>query len=154
MEEKSRIGDIFAIQTNIGFGLFQVIQHIEKGIDVIRVLFPIIQDTSQFSKDMADGKERYFIKFPVLAAYNKNLIIKIGNFNIPEFVKIPKKYRMLDYVPHRNIRNWYVVDAKTNSFKKVSNINDDFLSLSSDAIWNDTFLKERIEENWNLKDWK
>ena len=152
--KSDEIGDVFAIKTDIGYGIFQVVSYTnDVGISVIRVLSKIIQNLSDFSQGFLNDKERYFVKFPVKAALNKRLIISLGNYDVPSCVKVPKKYRMLDYVPHRNIRNWYIVDAKTNSLKLVSKINDKLLSLSCDCIWNDTLLKERLEENWSLKNW-
>lgn len=153
-KENSEIGSVYAIQTRIGCGLFQVVQHREIGIDVIRVLQPIIQNCNEFSPELLQEQERYFVKFAVRAAYNKKLINLIGNFRVPSAVKVPKKYRMLDYVPHRNIRNWYIVDAKTNGLRLISTLNEKFLSLSCDGIWNDTFLIERLEEGWTLENWK
>lgn len=152
--KNAEIGNVYAIKTKIGYGLFQVIQNNDEGIDVVRVLKPIIQNVEQFSPELLQETERYFIKFTVRTALNKKLIILIGKYNVPSSVKIPKKYRMLDFVPHRNIRNWYIVDAKTNRMKLVSSINEKFLSLSCDGIWNDTFLIERIEEGWTLEEWK
>lgn len=152
--KNSEIGSVYAIKTRIGYGLFQVVQHNDVGIDVVRVLQPIIQNINDFSLDLLQEHERYFIKFTAQAALKRKLIILIGQYNVPSSVKVPKKYRMLDFVPHRNIRNWYIVDAKTNGLKLVSNINKKFLSLSCDGIWNDTFLIERLEEGWTLENWK
>lgn len=154
MAKSAEIGNVYAIKTKIGYGLFQVVQNDEVGIDVVRVLKPTIEDVGQFSPELLQETERYFIKFTVRAALNKKLIIFIGKYTVPSSVKVPKKYRMLDVVPHRNIRNWYIVDAKTNRMKLVSRIDKKFLSLSCDAVWNDTFLIERIEEGWTLEDWK
>ena len=129
-------------------------QNNEAGIDVIRVLKPTIEDITQFSPELLQQAERYFIKFTVQAALNKKLITYIAKYKVPSSVKVPRKYRMLDFVPHKNIRNWYIVDAKTNGMKLVKSINKKFLSLSCDEIWNDMFLIERIEEGWTLEDWK
>jgi hypothetical protein len=152
--KNSEIGSVYAIKTSIGYGLFQCVQHNDIGIDVVRVLQPIIQNINEFSPELLQESERYFIKFTVQAALNSKLIILIGKYNVPSSVKVPKKYRMLDFVPHRNIRNWYIVDAKTNGLRLISNINEKFLSLSCDGIWNDTFLIERLEEGWTLENWK
>ena len=152
--KNAELGSVYAIKTNIGYGLFQVVQNKESGIDVVRVLQSTIQNIDQFSPSVLQGTERYFIKFTVQSAFKKKLITFIGKYNIPSSVKIPKKFRMLDCVPHKNIRNWYVVDAKTNSLKLVTSLNKKILSLSSDGIWNDTFLIERIEEGWTLENWK
>ena len=152
--KNAEIGSVFAIKTSIGYGLFQVVQKNDVGIDVVRVLQSTIQNIEQFSPKLLQEHERYFIKFAVQSALNKKLITFIGEYPVPTSVKIPKKYRMLDYVPHKNIRNWYIVDAKTNNLKLVSSLNKKILSLSCDGIWNDTFLIERIEEGWTLENWK
>lgn len=152
--KNSEVGTVYAIKTSIGYGLFQCVQHDDIGIDVVRVLQPIIQNIGEFSPELLQERERYFIKFTVQAALNRKLILFIGKYNVPSSVKVPKKYRFLDLVPHRNIRNWYIVDAKTNGMRLISNINEKFLSLSSDGIWNDTLLIERLEEGWTLENWK
>lgn len=152
--KNAEIGSVYAIKTKIGYGLFQVVQKSEEGIDVVRVLKSVIENIENFSPELLQETERYFIKFTVRAALNKKLIVYIGNYNVPSTVKAPKKYRMLDFVPHRNIRNWYIVDAKTNEMKLVSSINKKFLSLSCDAVWNDTLLIECIQDGWTLEEWK
>lgn len=81
--KNSEIGSVYAIKTSIGYGLFQCVQHNQTGIDVVRVLQPVIQNIDQFSPELLQENERYFIKFTVQAAFNRKLIILIGKYNVP-----------------------------------------------------------------------
>jgi hypothetical protein len=152
--KNSDIGNVFAIKINNGYGLFQCIENYEPGIDVVRILEPVLQNLDEFSPELIQSTERYFVKFTVETAHERQLILYIGKYPVPSSVVVPKKYRMLNYVPHRNVRNWYVIDAKTNSMKYVSKIDNSLLKLSCSSIWNDTLLRERLEENWSLEQWK
>lgn len=152
------VGNVYAIETSIGYGLFQCVAPYvatrDPGIDVVRVLQTVIRDINAFMPQLLEEKERYYTQMIVCEAERRKLITLIGNFPLPKLAKAPKKYRRLEYVPHRNIRDWYIIDAKTLKMKIVPEITDEFLRLSSSAIWNVAYLRERIEEDWRLEDWR
>lgn len=153
-QKKSKLqGNVYAIETKKGFGFFQCVSIDSDGIDVVRVLDKILPSIDQFKNNMVLDKERYYTKIVVGAADKSKLISFVGNYPLPDYAKAPKQYRDLDIYPD-NVRYWYIVNDRTLSRKYVTKITDSFLSLSPHGIMNAAFLRERLEENWSLSEWK
>ena len=98
--KNAEIGNVYAIETKIGYGLFQVVQNNDAGIDVVRVLEPIIENVEQFSPELLGETERYFIKFMEVNGPEVNIDIE-KNEEISEFI-LPAK-ETIDRVSYNNI---------------------------------------------------
>jgi len=125
----------------------------ESQIDIVRVLPNFLTRLDEFSPTLLESKERYYIKMHVILACDRGLIESIGKFDLPKNVKIPYKFRSLDFNPYKGWRKWYMINERLNSRKLVTKIDDQFLTLSSFGIWNPALLKERLEEGWSLENW-
>ena len=147
-------GNVYAIPIDNGYGFLQYVGIGKSDIEVARVLAPLAIELDEFTPQMCLQKERYYIRMLVRAAEKRGLLKFIGNFPLPPDAVLPTQYRSLEYVPHRNIREWYLVDVETWRRALVCNPDAEFFKLSCAGIWNVALLRERLEQNWSLEEWK
>ena len=149
---KLQVGEVFAIQTKIGFGFLQYVDTGNLGIEIVRVLEPI-KDTNEINQLEVELPERFTIQFVVKAALRKKILIKTGIFKIPEFYKIPVKARTEHFIRGEFIA-WHIVNQQTLKIESKKALSEDDLLISPHGIPNDTLLIERLENNWRLEQWK
>ena len=149
---KIQEGEVFAIQTKIGFGFLQYIKPDQFGTEIIRVLEPI-KNVNEISQQEVEISERYTIHFVMKAALRRKLIIRTGLFKIPSNYLLPKKAR-----EEHNVRGqfigWHIIDKETLKRELKNELSKEDLKLPPHGHPNDTLLKEWLENNWKLEDWK
>lgn len=145
-------GDIFRIKTKIGFGFLQYIETDDMDIEFVRILEPIKED-GEISQTEVNQQERWNIGFPLKAATKKNIIEKVGSFEIPSSY-VHSEYARSMHKVLGEFLGWHIVHKPTlkRELKKVLSQMD--LKLSPHGIMNDTVIIERLEENWRLENWK
>jgi hypothetical protein len=149
---KIQEGEVFAIQTKIGFGFLQYIKPDQFGVEIIRVLEPIKQD-NEISQQEVDAAERYTVHFVVKAALRRKLIYRTGIFTIPENFRIPERGREKQTV-RGEFLGWHITDLKTLKIEKKKELSNEDLKLPPAGHPNDTLLREWLENNWRLENWK
>ena len=154
MSKKLIPGNVYAIPVSGGYGLIQYVGMGQNNIEVARVLTPIVAALADFTPEMCLQKERYYIRMVLRATERSGLIQLIGNYPLPPDAVLPTQYRSLEYVPHRNIREWYLVDATTWKRAFIPHPDAKFFALSSAGIWNAALLRERLEQDWHLENWR
>ena len=132
----------------------QYVSSTDDNCELIRILPNLYPEINFFREDLLSQKERYFIHFPLLYAYKRKLVIFIGNYSIPNNVTIPKYFRSQNIHPKTNRASWYIFEEGTNMMHHVKVLTDDNITLSDWDVWNDTLLKERLEQNWSLEGWR
>lgn len=152
--KKIKIGDVFSISTKFGNVLFQFVSETQNNCDLIRILPGFYKSSDMNYQDAVNLKERYFLHFPVQAALNRKLIELIGNYCIPEQVRIPRHFRAKNVHPKSGKVSWYIREENKNMMKHVDKLTDEIIAMSDWCVWNDTLLRERLEENWSLEAWK
>ncbi len=145
-------GDIFKISTKIGFGFLQFTELDSMGIEYIRVLDPI-SENSTITQFEIDKKERWCTGFPLRAALRKKIVEKIGNYRIPRNFKVSDLVRSKHIIGDEFL-GWFIVNRKTLKRKFKTELSKKQLRLSPHGIMNDTLIIERLEENWKLSEWK
>lgn len=108
--------------------------------------------TSNHLENLVNEKELYFISFPLKYAVKKKCVKLIGNYNVPEFVKVTRYYRDTHIIRGEFIC-WHIVDSETLKRRSVKELSDEEKMLSEWGSWNDTLLAERIAEGWTLDKW-
>ena len=145
-------GQVYSINTAHGYGFIQYIETDSLGVEYVRILDPI-KEPEEINQDEINKQQRWCCGFPLKAAYNRKLINYLGLF------KLPPKYKVEYWTrtPH-NIRGehlgWHIVNRETleRKFKKI--LRKRHLKLSPHGIFNDTLIRERLESNWKLSEWK
>ncbi|MFC4322018.1 hypothetical protein [Litchfieldia salsa] len=148
-----KIGDVFQIETSKGLAFFQyVLKHDSMG-SLIRILPNLHKDNNTDKiNELVEQKELFFIHFPVGAALRRKIVCKVGNFQIPNGLVLPTKFRDKHIVRSEFI-SWHIVDYETYQIESVKKLTDEQLKLSPMGTWNDTLLIERLEEGWTLDKW-
>lgn len=147
-----KFGDLFELVTSKGKVYFQYIFETEQKIQLIRILPDFYPERPNNFSEVINKKELYYVHFPLKPAYRKKLVEYVGNYEIPSQVMIPEHMRS-----QHNIRGemlgWHIINTETWQRDFVKNLTDKQKELSPWGIWNDTLLKERIEEEWTLEEW-
>ena len=149
---KIQRGDVFRIKTNIGFGF---LQHIEMTIDkthYVRVLDFVSKD-GNVSQVEVNKPERWCTEFILNIAFRRKLVERVGNFMIPLGFKVSKYARGKHIIPNE-LSGWVIVNRNTGKLTFKEKLTEEELKLSPHGIMNDTYIIERLEENWSLENWK
>ena len=145
-------GDVFSLETKIGYGFLQYIEDDQFGVGIVRVLEPIkaIPDAIQADVNIP---ERFTAHFVVRAALKRRLIHRVGNFSVPEHYIVPTKAREKHMV-RGEFLGWHIVDTKTLKRELKQQLSEEDLKLPFHGHPNDTLLREYLESNWRLENWK
>ncbi|MBW3523079.1 hypothetical protein [Chryseobacterium sp. NKUCC03_KSP] len=151
--KKVELGDIYSISTKKGLGFLQLVKLPENernDVELVKVSYDLYLKVLD-NIEQVFRKDFFYVQFPVKAALKKGLIDFVKNSNLPNDFVIPRYYRTEHYL---NPTEWLIIDKKTNEVKHFRSLTDEQLKLSPNSVWNDTYLKERLEEGWKLENWK
>jgi hypothetical protein len=73
-----------------------------------------------------------------------------GNFNLPQDFVLPKIFRSKCTIKGQFI-NWHIIDYETWKIEQVQGLSDEQKQLSPWETWNDTLLKERLDEGLDIR---
>ena len=149
--KKIELGDIFEISTPKGKVYLHYIYNRQTTGELVRVLPNFYLKTPKNFVDIASVKEKYMIFFPLLAAYNKKIVDKVGfmsseNYTMPEFMRSEHSIR-------GEKLGWHLVNTETLQRTLVKTLNLEQINYSEWAVWNDTLLIKKLTEDWSLDDW-
>ncbi len=145
-------GEVFSIETKIGFGFLQFIEMGHLGVELIRVLDPI-KSNKLIAQEEVNLKERYSVHFVLKSALKRKLVERVGQFQIPFSYSIPAKARTEHNIKGEFI-GWYIVDQKTLKRELKEELTTEDILLSPHGYPNDTLLKEWLENDFRLENWK
>jgi hypothetical protein len=152
---KARIGEVFELRTNNGYGYFQL-THMHtsppKMGGLIRVLGEF--DSHQNSPELLAKCETQFKTFfPIDQAIKKNLIKSIGVAEIPEQDQTFPIFRNGVRDPKtKQIDTWWLWDGDKEW--RVGSLTEEQFNFPIREVINDTFLIERISSNWTSKEYR
>jgi hypothetical protein len=145
-------GDVFRIKTENGYGFMQYIETTHLGVEYVRVL-DFMSDSEELSISEVYKKERWCIEFCLKIAARRKIVSKVANFGIP----VNFETALFARTEH-NIKDeflgWFIVNRKTLQRELKKNLSDEELKLSPFGVMNDTLIKEYLECDWKLDDWK
>ncbi len=145
-------GQVFSIQTKIGFGFFQFIEVDSMGVEYIRVL-NIIKDSTEIKQSEIDKDQKWCCGFPLNIAHRRKIVEFIGCYELPKNYKIEYWTRSPHNVQGKHF-GWHIVHRDTLERKLIPKLKRKHLLLSPHGVSNDTLIKERLEQNWELKKWR
>ena len=151
-----KIGDIFSIKTSRGYKFVQYIGDSRNGMPVIRILDGIYDKENAVDEKLIKVKEDYFLSFLIYHAHKMSEIVSyVGNYPVPDNISIPLIYRCSSKRLGEEKITWFKVeDVDHIRHTEVSELTPEFLQLSPWDIWSFPDFVEKIEQGWNLKDWK
>lgn len=148
---KISLGDIFEIDTPKGKAYLHYIYNDSVIGELVRVLQGLYPEKPGDLSTLASSKERYFIFFPLSAAYNKNIVKHVGNYPVSSFSK-PKTMRT-EHNIRGNFLGWHLVDTQSWKRQLVNTLTDEQKKFSPWGVWNDTLLIENLVNDWSLGKW-
>ena len=145
-------GDVFKIETKIGFGFLQYIETDEIGIEFVRVL-ESINKNGKISQSEINLEERWNIGFPLKAAARKKIVEKVGSFEVPNSF-INSEYARSEHNIRGKFLGWHIIHKSSLQIELKTSLSDQDLKLSPHGTMNDTLIIEQLEENWRLENWR
>ena len=151
MGKRIKLGDIFEIKTSKGLVYIQYVHKNNLNLEMIKVYDGIFNQGPENLEYLKVGKERFFVHFPLLAAYKQGIVEfvcnqGIGDFKMPQYMRTPHKIR-------DEFLGWHIVNTESMQRSLVTSLSEDQRKLSPWGVWNDTLLKERLESGWSLENW-
>lgn len=149
--KKIKIGDIFEIPTKNGWAYMQYIKapKNKSEIEKVRIFYTVYEKRPKEISDVLSS-DYFFLSFVLGRALRLNIINNVGNYSIPETLEYPRFFR----TEHLFKENWWqIVDSKTSHRKSVEKLSQEQKKLSPWGTWNDTLLKENLENGWTLDKW-
>lgn len=147
MRRRARIGDVFEIQTSIGLAYVQYTHHRDDWGALIRVLPGLFQQRPAALGDLVSKREAFVTFFPLQAAVSKGIVELVGTEPIPASSREFPLFRAAGFVDRQGrVLDWLLWDGQREW--KIGSLTEEQRVLPIRAVWNDTLLRERIEEGW------
>lgn len=151
--KRIKIGDVFEIDVTNGKAYLQYVYNNELIGELIRVLPGKFESQIDDLTQLVNGETEYFIHFPVKGAYKQKIIKLVGNYSLPNSLRIPNYFRDDKRDRDGNLIGWQIVNYETWERETVDLLTEEQKKLSPWGTWNDTFLIDRISESWTLDKW-
>jgi hypothetical protein len=145
---KTKLGDIFEINTSIGKAYLHYIYKDPTIGDLIRVLPGLYALTPDNFESLASSKERYMVFFPISLASNKKIVSLVGYSPINSFAK-PSFMRI-----EHDDEGWDIINTETWQRHFEKKLSPEHIQMSPWGVWNAAMLKARLEEEWHLENWR
>ena len=147
------LGDLFVFQTNMKYGLIQVIEKSPIAGYHVRVFCTLIDnlESKTIAKLINNGSFYYLRDFYEYDLMNKSEF-KIS-YELTEEVIMPKYMRYHERKLNGKL-SWYIVDSNTGKvIKKFNRYTNELLGLSPYGTWGIEYIKARWNENFSLDQW-
>jgi hypothetical protein len=146
-----KAGDVFEIRTPAGTAYFQATRFDPSQGHLIRVLPGTFVARPDLTS-LAAGGERFWLYFPLGAAWRRKIVNRVSNEPIPPSARALPLMRSPGRVEHGRVASWAIMDGDT-ILRWVGALSDAERDLSIAGLWNDTLLVERIASGWAPRDW-
>jgi hypothetical protein len=150
--KRVRIGDIVEIETKKGLA-YAIYTHKHATPPyygaLIQVFDKLYDSPPADMTEVASNPIRFAVFFPVGPAVNRNLVEVFGRVPIPERLKPWPIFRNGHIDPRtQKVPEWWLKNLETKQSWYVGVLTPEQRKLPILELWNDTLLKERIEEGW------
>jgi hypothetical protein len=146
-----KIGDIFEINTSKGKAYLHYVYKDPTIGELVRVLPGLYAKKPDDMDKLAVSEERYLIFFPLLAAFNREIVDYAGHYDLKDFTK--PEYMRTGHMVRGAFLGWYIVNTSNWHRQLVKELTPEQKKLSPWGVWNDTLLIERLEQGWVLNEW-
>ncbi len=114
---------------------------------LVRVIRPIVNRLEMRPDDIASLPTAFYCFFPLGAAVQRGLVKYVGSPPIPKSDAEFPVFRSGNVNPMtKKVDKWWLWNGR--STWQVNTLTDEQRRLSIRAIWNDTLLRERLEQGW------
>lgn len=150
--KKIQLGNIYQMDTDKGLILFQLVDipiDTRNDVETTKVSYTLYNTIPEKIDDIFN-EGFFFVRFPVKAALRRKIINVVGFFSLGDNFELPKQERTEHFFKDGF---WIISNREDGKFIEVEHLDDHQKLLSPSAVWNDTYLKERLEEGWRLENW-
>ena len=147
MGKRTKLGDVIEIRTRRGLAYAQYSHRHARWGPLLRVL-PGFHESRPDSLSMLVNAPTLFVTFfPLQQALSQGVCESVGNLDVPDFAAGFPLFRCAGHVDRDGkVHDWWLWDGESES--RVRFLTAEQRRLPIRAIWNDTLLVERIEEQW------
>jgi hypothetical protein len=147
LKQRIRIGDLVEIPTSRGLAYAQYSHHKDRWGALLRVLPGFHRDRPRNFEHLVRSKARFVTFFPLGAAMAQGIFEIVGNEPVPVEAQRFPLFRKAGFVDREGrVQDWLLWDGENEW--KVGKLSSDQRQLPILAVWNDTLLVERIEQEW------
>lgn len=144
---KVKIGDIVEIETKKGLVYAQYTHKHKLMGDLIHVFTKEFKTCPDNLAAIINGDIRFTIFFPLQVAVKQKIVKVIANLKVPEHLKKFPVFKNGTVNPDtKKVDVWWLWDGEKEW--KIGKLNKEQRYYPMQAIWNDTLLIERIENEW------
>ncbi len=153
-DNRLKLGDIFEIKTNRGYGYFQCVSTDKFKGELIKVFNLVFESKIKSVETLFSNvnDDDYYIGFPLKYAIKKKVVEYVDNVSLSNDFVLPR-YTRSKHIIRGEFLGWHIKDNTTNIMTLVKELSKEQLKFSPDGIVNDTYLIDRLDENWKLEDW-
>ena len=146
-------GDIFVFQTNLKYGLIQVVEKSKVAGYHVRVFCDLIDNLeSKTIEGLINNGDFYYLR----DFYEYELINKSEckiSYELSVDAIMPKYMRANERKLNGDLF-WYIIDTNTGKVvKKIKRFANELLGLSPYRTWGIDYIKTRWNENFSLDKW-
>ncbi len=145
-----KVGDVFEFKTNKGFVYLHYLLKDKEIGDLIGIIEGYFDKTPKKFTEIV-GNKSFYVFFPLSFANNKNIVTKVGHIPDSNFIK--PEFMRTEQNEGDKLIGWDIVNTNTWTREFRAKLNSWEKELSPWGIWNDTLLRERLEDNWSLQNW-
>jgi hypothetical protein len=114
---------------------------------LIRVFAGVHSDTPENLNGFVEQEAAFWTFFPVAASLKNSVIQKEASGSIPEHAQLMPLFRTGTIDPAtKRVENWWLWDGDKSW--QIGKLAEEQRRLPIRGNWNDTLLRERIEQGW------
>ena len=147
MGKRIRPGDVIEIPTSRGLAYAQYVLKKEQWGALIRILPGFFKERPSEICEVVKAKEQFVTFFPLQAAVNRKIFEVFENCDVPQSAKQFPLFRAAGHIDRQGkVHDWWLWNGEREW--RIEKLSEEHVNLPLRSVWNDTLLKERIEEGW------
>lgn len=149
--KRPKIGDLIEIRTKRGLAYAQFTHKHPTHGALLRILEGFYSDTPTDLVALANTRSTFQTFFPLAATIKRGTVSIVGNAPIPEDARAFPIFRNGVADPlTKVVKDWWLWDGQKEWM--VGDLTPEQWKYPLEAVWNDTLLIERIEEDWKQEE--
>lgn len=147
MRRSVKVGDVVEISTSRGFAYAQFTHKMPKWGALLGVLPGFHAERPADLRPTIGQRAAFQTFFPLQAAVGRGIFEVVTNLPVPEHAVEFPRFREAGFIDREGrVLDWSIWDGKTS--RRLERLTPDLERLPILAVWNDTLLIQRIEEEW------
>ncbi len=149
---KLSLGDVCALDVEIGVGYLQLVGHDPMYGEIVKVVHDP-DPLGELSEAHFDSLVQLMIVcFPVKTALRRGIVTKVASFDFEDigerrFVRLPSR------LPDGRL-TWEITDRHSGDFERVSSLTEEQVRFNPAGIVNDTWIIDWINDGGTLENWE